>query len=106
MVSKPGELEKTGEFYEDLAIFCMPTYSDKVSCKYRKINELFDYFMWVEINIDEYLRGFDGKRYKVNYAEVKYAFENKALLWNPAPKSRTNREKKILKNFYRGQKQN
>jgi hypothetical protein len=100
MVSVPYEVGKTGLFHEDVNIYSFYTYSDKNSCKYRRCNELFKEFIWIEINVEKYTEALDIGEYNcVDYAEVKYAFDNKALLWNPAPAMNKNKEKEILRNF-------
>lgn len=88
--SKGGFLHKGKEIYKAY------TYADKVSCKYRYINENFDHFMWFEVEIDKFLEGINtGIHDRVSYAEVKCAVDYKALLWNPVSKEWT-----ILKEVY------
>ena len=83
-ISKGGFLHKGKEIYDAY------TYADKVSCKYRYINDTFDHFMWIEVEIDKFLAGIDtGIQDKVSFAEVKCAVDYKALLWNPVSKEWT-----------------
>lgn len=96
MVSEPQKIMKSTEFHKDVYEF--QTYMDKESVKYRSIASKYNNFEIYEIKIGDYLKGCDiGDYDKVNYSEVKFAFENKALLWNPAPQTNNNKEKEILK---------
>ena len=55
-------------------------------------------FKIYKIDIERYLLDEKvGDFNKINYAEVKFAYDNKALLWNPAPPCYGNQEKEILK---------
>ena len=107
MASVPFEVGKTGAFHKGVNLYSFYTYSDKNSCKYRKCNELFQEFIWVEIHVENYVEALDIGGYNcVNYAEVKYAYDNKALLWNPAPAMYGNKEKEILGRFLNGKDSN
>ncbi len=100
MGSEQNETGKTGYFHDDVKVYKFMCYSDKNSRKYRRVNELFNDFMWVEIVIDKYLKNIEiGEFNRVNYAEVKYAKDYAALIWNPAPAMGNNQEKEILKKF-------
>lgn len=97
MCSSPGKVYKHGYFYREMPTFSYETYATKNCCKYQRMHKLFDAFAWKEINIDEYVKNFDIGNYdKVNYAEVRFAYDKKPLLWNPAPAMRGNQEKTIL----------
>lgn len=95
MISKPEQIKKSSAFYSE--VFEYMTYMDRTSCKYRKIYEICNSFEWFEIDIDKYLENRDFSGYnKVNYAEVSYAYEMRALFWNPSPAVNGNQEMKIL----------
>lgn len=95
MISKPEQVKKSSAFYSE--VFEYMTYMDRTSCKYRKIYEICDSFEWFEIDIDKYLQNRDFSGYnKVNYAEVSYAYETRALFWNPSPAVNGNQEMIIL----------
>ena len=71
----------------------------KISTAFHK--DVYDFSIY-EIEVDIYLEGVDIKAYdKVNFAEVKFAFENKAILWNPAPATYGNKEQEIYKNYFK-----
>lgn len=97
MLNTREQVWKCSEFHRDRQLFEFWTYSDRQSYKYRKISQICKEFRWCEIDIDKYLK--DDKEYPnniINYAEVKYALETKALFWNPAPATNGNKEKEIL----------
>lgn len=82
-------------------IYTADAYADKVSCKYRHMKTLFESFWWIELNVNDYQIGNNGRYNKTNYAEVLYAVKKKALVWNPAPaftdrRNRKNQEGIIL----------
>lgn len=99
------DIDKKSVLHDGVVIYKSKSYTDKICYKYRYMNELFDEFWWVEINVDKYQDGNDNGYNKTNFAEVAYAYNNKALIWNPAPaatdrKNRRNQEKQILKEKY------
>lgn len=98
MVETPYEVSKDSAFYKD--VFKFRTYSDRQSCKYRAIIEMYKEFCWCEIDVSEYVDIQDINSWNtINYAEVKFAFETKAIFWNPAPATYGNQEKEILNEF-------
>lgn len=100
MISKPEKIKISTAFHKDVYDFC--TYMDKPSVKYRNLYKKYYDFSIYEIEVDIYLEGVDIKAYdKVNFAEVKFAFENKAILWNPAPATYGNKEQEIYKNYFK-----
>ena len=99
MISIPEKKLISTRFHEDVYEFT--TYVDKASVKYRHIYERYNTFILYEIEVEGYLKDVDIKGYdKVNYAEVKFAFDNKALLWNEAPPTKGNKEREILYNYF------
>lgn len=100
MVSKAKKLEKSTIFHEN--VYELWTYMDKASVKYRSMYNLCKEFVVYEIDVPTYLKDtdVDAEKYNnVEYAEVKFAYETKALYWNPAPKMNGNQERDILINF-------
>lgn len=96
MISKPNKVSKSTAFYPN--VYDFTTYMDKDSTKYRMIYENYTNFEIYIIDTEKYLDVEDvGDYNKINYAEVKFAYENKALLWNPAPSFHGNQEQKILR---------
>ncbi|MCH5345434.1 MAG: hypothetical protein J1E64_15545 [Acetatifactor sp.] len=99
MISEPKEKKKSTTFHKEVYDFW--TYMDKTSQKYRSMYNLCKKFVVFEIDIHKYLEGIDtGKYGRVEYAEVKFAYETKALYWNPAPAMNGNKEKEIYKNEF------
>lgn len=97
--------DKKSVLHKDVVIYKSKTYTDKTSYKYRYMNELFDKFWLIEINVDNYQDGNDKEYSKTDFVEVTYAVNNNALIWNPSPavtdrKNRKNQEKQILKEKY------
>lgn len=73
---------------------------DKKSVKYRSMYDLCKEFIVYEIDIPRYIKDTDVNEYNaVSYAEVKFAYETKALYWNPAPKMQDNQERESLNKF-------
>ncbi len=68
-------------------------YGMDVRCqKYRDMCEHFDFFRIIVINPEEYIKGNNNGEFDlIKYTEVKFAYETKALYWNPF-----NEEHKIL----------
>lgn len=98
MVSRSEKLRKSTIFHKDVYELC--TYMDKASVKYRSMYKLCKEFVVYEIDVPTYLKSTDAEKYSnVEYAEVKFACETKALYWNPAPKMNGNREQEILTNL-------
>lgn len=96
MISKPKKVSKSTAFYPN--VYDFTTYMDKDSAKYRMIYENYTNFEIYIIDTEKYLSEEDiGDYNKINYAEVKFAYDNKALLWNPAPPFYGNQEQKILR---------
>lgn len=96
MISEPQIVKKATTFHKDVYEFC--TYKDKASVKYRAMYQLCEEFVVYEIDVREYLAGTDIEKYdSVNYAEVKFACETRALYWNPAPETYGNQEREIFK---------
>lgn len=106
--SKQSIVYKDSEFHKGEKIFEFMSYSDRTSCKYRSIAQKFDNLCFYEVNVANYCdkdslfnnikhKMRDSIINKVNYAEVKIAFDTKALYWNPAPATIYNQEKIILK---------
>lgn len=74
---------------------------DKLSVKYRTVYKKYDEFFVCKVNVEETIKGIDiGDYDAVNYAEVKFAWNHKALLWNPAPPTNGNKEKEILHRYF------
>lgn len=95
MISKPKKVSKSTAFFTN--VYDFTTYMDKDSAKYRMIYENYTNFEIYIIDTEKYLLGENiGDYNKINYAEVKFAYDNKALLWNPAPASYGNQEQKVL----------
>lgn len=106
MYESPCDVDKRSVLHKDVVIYKSKSYTDKICYKYRYMNELFNEFWWIEINVDNHQDGNDNGYDKTNFAEVSYAVKNKALIWNPAPtttdrKNRTNTEKQILAEVYK-----
>lgn len=96
MISSPEKVSISTTFHKNVYVFT--TYMDKCSVKYRMIFENYTNFEIYIIDTEKYLSREDiGDYNKINYAEVKFAYDNKALLWNPAPPCYGNQEKEILK---------
>lgn len=95
MISEPKEQAKKTVFHEN--VYHIKTYMDKTSVKYRSMYEGCKEFVVFEIDVPIYLKDTDvGKYNTVEYAEVKFAYETKALYWNPAPRMNGNKEWEIL----------
>lgn len=99
------DVDKKSVLHKDVVIYKSKSYTDKTSFKYRYMNKLFDKFCLIEINVDNYQDGNDKGYNKTDFAEVTYAVNNNALIWNPSPavidrKNRKNQEKQILKGKY------
>ena len=87
-VTEVSNTYKYSFFHTNKSIYNALSYADKVSCKYRHINHLFNNFKWVEIDVNKYLEKIDTKDYdRDSYAEVKCAVDYRALMWNPAPRT-------------------
>ena len=98
MISKPEKVSISTTFHKNG--YEITTYNDKNSIKYRMLYQNYDNFEIYKINVEKYLLGENlGDYNKINYAEVKFAYDNKALLWNPAPACNGNQEKEILNKF-------
>ncbi len=96
MYTEPEIRTKDSFFHKGMNIYNYITYSDKNCFKYRRMKELFACFTWIEIDVKKYLDENETKGYDpTNYAEVKFASEWKALLWNPAPATNGNQEREI-----------
>ena len=103
MISEPEKKEESTTFHKDVYDFC--THMDKKSQKYRSMYNLCEKFDIFEIDVHKYLEGIDtGEHDRVEYAEVKFAYETKALYWNPAPAMNGNKEKEIYKNIIKSTK--
>lgn len=110
----PQKIIKKGIFYQDEDIgFEFWTYHDRVSCKYRKIAQMFEEYCFCEIDIDKYIENQYlelnilklkiNEKYPqikkidfVNYTEVSFALKTKAIFWHPAPATYHNQEKYLL----------
>lgn len=104
MFSEVTTIYKDSVFYKGLNIYTYTGYNTKECVKYRRMRALFKEFTFIEIDVSKYLKGIDiGEYPAINYAEVKFAYEHKALLWNPAPVDNRpgsiNKEREILKEF-------
>ncbi|MDE6254239.1 MAG: hypothetical protein K2M78_16670 [Lachnospiraceae bacterium] len=100
MVSRTEEIEKATIFHESVYELC--TYMDKQSQKYRSMYDLCNEFVVYEIDVPTYLKDTDVEEYNtIEYAEVKFAYETKALYWNPAPKMNGNQEWEIYINKFK-----
>ena len=98
MVSRSEKLRKSTIFHKN--VYELWTYMDKASVKYRSMYNLCEEFVVYEIDVPTYLKSTDAEEYSnVEYAEVKFAYETKALYWNPAPKMNGNREQELLTNL-------
>lgn len=98
MISKPEKVSISITFHKN--VYDFTTYIDKNSIKYRMIYQNYKNFKIYKIDIERYLMGEKVGDYdKINYAEVKFAYDNRALLWNPAPACNGNQEKEILNKF-------
>lgn len=98
MISKPEKVSISTIFHKN--VYDFTTYIDKNSIKYRMIYQNYKNFKIYKIDIERYLMGEKVGDYdKINYAEVKFAYDNRALLWNPAPACNGNQEKEILNKF-------
>ena len=96
MISSPKKVSISTTFHKN--VYDFTTYIDKNSIKYRMIYQNYKNFKIYKIDIERYLLDEKvGDFNKINYAEVKFAYDNKALLWNPAPPCYGNQEKEILK---------
>jgi hypothetical protein len=96
MISNPEKVSISTTFHKN--VYDFTTYIDKNSIKYRMIYQNYKNFKIYKIDIERYLLGEKvGDYNKINYAEVKFAHDNKALLWNPAPPFYGNQEQKILR---------
>lgn len=73
-------------------------YGFDVRCqKYNDMYNRFAYFCLILIECNDYLKNVETKQYDlIQFAEVKFAFDTKALYWNPNP---FNQEKAILNEF-------
>lgn len=99
MISKPEKVSISTTFHKNVYYFT--TYMDKCSVKYRMIYDNYTNFKIYIIDTEKYLLDEKvGDFNKINYAEVKFAYDNKALLWNPAPASYGNQEKEILRKIF------
>lgn len=99
MISEPKESPKSTFFHKNVYTFY--SYMDKLSVKYRTVYKKYDEFFVCKVNVEEVLKGIDIGCYNpINYAEVKFAWDHKALLWNPAPLTNGNREKEILNKYF------
>ena len=85
--------------------FSYETGRDKNSEKYRTMYKKYDNFIFLCINADAFSK--ESKKYDcVNFAEVKFAFLTKALLWNPAPSTYSRGNKNKEKEIYNKIKNN
>lgn len=100
MKSKPSRPKKSTLFHKDVYEF--DTYMDKHSVKYRAMYNMCENFIIYEINVDKYLKNIDYGSYDpINYAEVKFAWETKAMFWNPAPATYGNQEREIYDKVFK-----
>lgn len=100
MVSESKKLKKNTTFHEE--VYELQSYMDKASVKYRSMYNLCKEFIVYEIDVPTYLKDTDGEEYnRVEYAEVKFANETRALYWNPAPKMNGNQEWEIYINKFK-----
>lgn len=109
MQQEPKEVWKGAYFHKDEQLFAFQTYMDRASCKYRGMLKLCEEFCWCEIDIDSYKRvnqlPEDMKIDDItNYVEVKFAYDTKALFWNPSPATNGNQEKAILQKLEKVEK--
>lgn len=73
----------SGTFYKD-EIFKVKYGLDARCQKYNDMYCRFNEFCIILINPDEYLKNIDTKGFHlINYAEVKFAYDTKALYWKP-----------------------
>ena len=99
MISEPKESPKSTFFHKNVYTFC--SYMDKLSVKYRTVYKKYDEFFVCKVNVEETIKGINIGGYdSLNYAEVKFAWNHKALLWNPAPPTNGNKEKEILHRYF------
>ena len=97
MISEPTCIEKSTFFHDN--VYSFNTYMDKRSVKYRAMYDKCEQFIIYEIDVSEYLKDEDcGKYDEVNYAEVMFAYNTKAMFWNPAPATYGNQEREIYDN--------
>ena len=99
MISTPKEIKQDTTFHKDVYTFY--SYMDKLSVKYREIYRQYNNFFLCKVDVEKVLEDINIEQYDpVNYAEVKFAYDNKALLWNPAPATNGNKEREILAKFF------
>ena len=105
MQQEPKAVWKGAYFHKDEKLFAFQTYMDRASCKYRGMLQLCEEFCWCEIDIDSYvganqlpedMESNDINDHLENYVEAKFAYDTKALFWNPSPATNGNKEKAIL----------
>lgn len=100
MKSKPTCIAKSTFFHDN--VYSFNTYMDKHSVKYRAMYDKCKQFIIYEIDVSKYLKDVDCRTYdKVNYAEVMFAVETKAMFWNPAPATYGNQEREIYDNEFK-----
>ena len=104
MIARPEVKKISTQFQKDAYTFYL--HKDKTSVKYRSVYRMCEEFDVYEIKVDSYIGNEDIGQYdKINYAEVKFAYEHKAWLWNPAPQTNGNKEQEILKLFLKEHKE-
>ena len=100
MKSEPTCIAKSTFFHDN--VYSFNTYMDKYSVKYRAMYDKCEQFIIYEIDVSEYLKDEDCGTYdEVNYAEVMFADETKAMFWNPAPATYGNQEREIYDNVFK-----
>ena len=100
MISKPGKISKSSTYHPNLKLYEFNTYMDRASIKYRTMFDMCNQFVIYEIDVDEYIKE-NGTYDIVNYAEVKFAHDNKALFWNPSPAVYGNQERHIYETKFK-----
>lgn len=99
MISTPREIKQDTTFHKNVYTFY--SYMDKLSVKYREIYRQYNNFFVCKVDVKKVLNNINIEQYDpVNYAEVKFAYDNKALLWNPAPATNGNKEREIFTKFF------
>ena len=82
MLSMREKKEWHGYFNKKVVLFCADYGCDVLSQKYESIYKKFDVFKFLLIDHETYISNCNFKS-KIRFAETKFAFECKALYWNP-----------------------
>ncbi len=100
---EPKKISVNTTFTENA--FCYEIGKDKTSEKYRAIYREYNDFAFLNIIVDIFAKE-RGEYDSVNFAEVKFAFLTRALLWNPAPSTYSNGKQNKEREIYQKIKNN